>query len=298
MLTFRYFSAKKTDASTSFSALRKTSHILLALARLVPPGGLDTPDKDPSKAPITYYALDLEKSELERTLQMLIDAHGDAFIGKINARGIWGTYNDGLQFVESGGLTKEIEFDVTDLDTNQMQEKGGFCEPRRVTSASGDSPRSSDSESIHTHTTYETRITPPSTPGADNIESGASVTPICILFLGSSLGNFNREESISFLRSLPLRAGSGDTLLIGMDHDNAKDKVELAYNDPQGITEDFIMNGLRVAGRALGDENLLKNGEWKYVNRYNESEREHCKITFFMVIDPSVQVGMKPIINL
>lgn len=50
---------------------------------------------------------------------------------------------------------------------------------------------------------------------------------------------------IGFLSRLPLRAGSGDTLLLGLDGDNGKELVEKAYNDSKGITKDFIMNGLK-----------------------------------------------------
>jgi uncharacterized SAM-dependent methyltransferase len=51
-----------------------------------------------------------------------------------------------------------------------------------------------------------------------------------------------------------------------MDHDNEKALVEEAYNDRQGYTRKFIMNGLKGAGRALGDENLFDEENWEYVN--------------------------------
>jgi len=69
--------------------------------------------------------------------------------------------------------------------------------------------------------------------------------PLHILFLGSSLGNFSRTDMVQFLKQLPLRPGSGDTLLIGLDGHNDKELIELAYNDPKGITKAFIMNGLK-----------------------------------------------------
>ncbi|KIJ24205.1 hypothetical protein M422DRAFT_111588, partial [Sphaerobolus stellatus SS14] len=99
--------------------------------------------------------------------------------------------------------------------------------------------------------------------------------PLHMLFLGSSLGNFNRTEMSAFLRQLPLRPGSGDTLLLGLDGDNDKGLVERAYNDKRGITRAFIMNGLRGAGRALGDETLFEEANWEYVNFYNVAERRH-----------------------
>ncbi|EEB87992.1 hypothetical protein MPER_14431, partial [Moniliophthora perniciosa FA553] len=95
------------------------------------------------------------------------------------------------------------------------------------------------------------------------------------MFLGSSLGNFTRSEGAEFLRSLPLRPGSSDTLLIGLDHDNEKQMIEKAYNDEAGYTRKFIMNGLKAAGRALGDENLFSEDKWEYVNRYDEPNHRH-----------------------
>jgi hypothetical protein len=96
--------------------------------------------------------------------------------------------------------------------------------------------------------------------------------PLHLLFLGSSLGNFDRSGSANFLRSLPLRPGSSDTLLLGLDGRNGKARVEKAYNDPDGYTAKFILNGLNVTAKALGlsgDEvNLIDR--FQYVGKYNE----------------------------
>lgn len=75
------------------------------------------------------------------------------------------------------------------------------------------------------------------------------------------------------MRSLPLRAGSEDTLLLGLDHHNEQQKILTAYNDPKGYTRKFIMNGLKAAGKALGDESLFDEDNWEYVNTYDVNER-------------------------
>ena len=96
--------------------------------------------------------------------------------------------------------------------------------------------------------------------------------PLHLLFLGSSLGNFDRSDSVHFLRSLPLRPGSSDTLLLGLDGRNEKTLVEKAYNDPDGYTAKFILNGLNVTARTLGlnghEANLIE--KFQYVGTYNE----------------------------
>ncbi|KAI0661991.1 hypothetical protein C8Q70DRAFT_1051496 [Cubamyces menziesii] len=229
-------------------ALRKTSLILSALSRQVP---------DPSSAPpISYYALDLEKRELERTLMELSNSNvGAEMQGKVSASGLCGTYDDGLKFIAEGGL--EGRNVLSKLDTK-------VTEKYTVERVGRDPSPSSDSSRSHSDAT---EATPPSTPGSHQ--------PLHILFLGSSLGNFTRGEDAEFLKSLPLRPGSGDTLLLGLDHDNDAKKIELAYNDRKGITRNFIMNGLTCAGRALGDEHLFDESKWEYVGRYNEELRRH-----------------------
>ncbi|KAL0960797.1 hypothetical protein HGRIS_005816 [Hohenbuehelia grisea] len=217
-------------------ALRKTSHILAGLSRLVP-----TPNES---APITYYALDLEERELQRSLASIENSSVGAMLkGKVEAKGMCGTYDDGLKFIEDGGLP-------------------GRTSPFKSGSSSGSRDPSPDSSIL-------------SSDRAPSTASSASQAPLHILFLGSSLGNFSREDSVSFLRGLPLRPGCGDTLLIGLDHDNDKALIEEAYNDRAGHTKRFIMNGLRAAGRAMGNEKMFDEDKWDYVNRYNVTERRH-----------------------
>ncbi|CDO77155.1 hypothetical protein BN946_scf184657.g30 [Trametes cinnabarina] len=229
-------------------ALRKTSLILSALTRQV---------RESHAVPlISYYALDLEKRELERTLMDLKRSPvGHEMQGKVSASGLCGTYDDGLKFIAEGGL--EGRNRLSKLDPS-------LVEKYTVERVGRDLSPSSDSSRGHSDAT---EATPPSTPG--------SPQPLHFLFLGSSLGNFNRGEDAAFLKSLPLRPGSGDTLLLGLDHDNDAGKIELAYDDPKGITRNFIMNGLVSAGRALGDEHLFEEGKWEYVAKYNEELRRH-----------------------
>ncbi|KAH0839389.1 histidine-specific methyltransferase [Lanmaoa asiatica] len=80
---------------------------------------------------------------------------------------------------------------------------------------------------------------------------------------------------LRFLRSLPLRAGYGDTLLLGLDHDNDREEIERAYNDSGGVINRWIMNGLKAAGAALGDSELFDLSNWEYTNSYDEGSRVH-----------------------
>lgn len=185
--------------------------------------------------PITYYALDLEPRELVRTIKEL-DASdvGAKLRGKVSIRGLCGTYEEGFEFIRSGALAS-----VADTDRRQGRDPSDAG-----VSANPTSP-----------TSLEDR------------------PPLHILFLGSSLGNFARGEDAAFLRSLPLRPGSRDTLLLGLDHDNSPEDVMLAYHDPKGVVGAFILNGLRCAGRVLGDEGLFPEDKWAYAGRYDQERR-------------------------
>lgn len=90
-------------------ALRKTSYLLDAVASSV----TATTRKDNSinkpLAPVTYYALDLSKPELERTLDQLETANSEKYNGKIQVKGLWGDYERGIEFVRTGGLENTHE---------------------------------------------------------------------------------------------------------------------------------------------------------------------------------------------
>ena len=220
--------------------MRKTSHVLLGLSRIA--GNVKS---------VTYYALDLEKRELQRALGELSNSEvGKGLNGKIDIKGLWGTYNDGLKFIDSGGLfIQKVEENIVSPDPRTLV----WCDVTPTSAISSDFSMSSSSNSD---------ISLSSTPDGTG-------TPLHIMFLGSSLGNFSRTNAASFLRALPLRPGSRDKVLLGLDHDNEKDLIEKAYNDPRGYTRRFIFNGLRVAGRALGDESIFDEDKWEYVNHYN-----------------------------
>ncbi len=73
-----------------------------------------------------------------------------------------------------------------------------------------------------------------------------------VLFLGSNLGNFNKAQSKSYLRSLWNTLNDGDYVVIGFD---LKKDIELmlkAYNDSAGITREFNLNLLTRINRELG----------------------------------------------
>jgi hypothetical protein len=105
---------------------------------------------------------------------------------------------------------------------------------------------------------------------------GPPSRPLHYLFLGSSLGNFDRSSAAPFLKSLPLKPG--DTLLLGLDGrpppgEEGRKKVEMAYNDPAGHTRAFEEHGWDVVKHEMGINESSPGVE--FVGRYNEEMGRH-----------------------
>lgn len=78
--------------------------------------------------------------------------------------------------------------------------------------------------------------------------------PNLVLFLGSSIGNFTREESCFFLRSAWKCLNHDDLVLIGFDLKKDIDVLLRAYNDSLGLTSRFNLNLLERINRELGGD--------------------------------------------
>jgi len=79
-----------------------------------------------------------------------------------------------------------------------------------------------------------------------------SRTARLFMFLGGSIGNFERQEAHMFLATVAGRMESGDWFLLGADRVKDEAVLNAAYNDDQGITAAFNLNMLRVINRRLG----------------------------------------------
>ena len=67
----------------------------------------------------------------------------------------------------------------------------------------------------------------------------------CGFFPGSSIGNFEREGAVDFLKSVHGEIGSGGYVILGIDTRKDPKLLESAYNDSKGITAEFNLNALR-----------------------------------------------------
>jgi L-histidine Nalpha-methyltransferase len=76
--------------------------------------------------------------------------------------------------------------------------------------------------------------------------------PRVIALLGGTIGNFEPAQRASFLRRVANLLGPDDHFLLGTDLVKDRATLELAYNDPAGVTADFNKNVLAVLNHELG----------------------------------------------
>ena len=80
-----------------------------------------------------------------------------------------------------------------------------------------------------------------------------------LMFLGSNIGNFQRDQAVDFFRQLRSVMNPNDRLFVGFDMQKDPRVIVEAYDDAQGVTAAFNLNLLRRINRELGaDFNLEK----------------------------------------
>ncbi|HKH74147.1 MAG TPA: L-histidine N(alpha)-methyltransferase [Vicinamibacterales bacterium] len=73
-----------------------------------------------------------------------------------------------------------------------------------------------------------------------------------VLFLGSNIGNFDQRGSATLLSRIAASLAPGDAFLIGADLVKPEPDLQLAYDDPLGVSAAFNLNVLLRINRELG----------------------------------------------
>ena len=73
-----------------------------------------------------------------------------------------------------------------------------------------------------------------------------------LMFLGSNIGNFLRDQAVKFFRELRAVMNDDDRLFVGFDMQKDPRMILAAYDDAQGVTSAFNLNLLRRINRELG----------------------------------------------
>ncbi|MEL7007442.1 MAG: L-histidine N(alpha)-methyltransferase [Cyanobacteria bacterium J06588_4] len=93
-----------------------------------------------------------------------------------------------------------------------------------------------------------------------------------IIFLGSSIGNFNPTECDRLIKQVISALDSGDYFLLGIDLQKPQEILEAAYNDAQGITAAFNLNMLQHLNNRFGGNFKLQQFEHQAI--YNQADHQ------------------------
>ena len=92
-----------------------------------------------------------------------------------------------------------------------------------------------------------------------------------VLFLGSTIGNFDRPAGVKFLAEVRRILEPGDSLLLGTDLEKSSAQLLKAYDDELGVTAAFNLNLLARINRELDADFDL--GQFVHTARINDEAR-------------------------
>ena len=111
---------------------------------------------------------------------------------------------------------------------------------------------------------------------------------ICVYFPGSTIGNLEEYAATELLQRIAWQCGPGGGALIGFDLQKSKEVLELAYNDPHGVTAEFSLNVLRRINRDLQADFDLS--QYEHCSFYNEA-KGRIEIYIESLVDEVVEIS-------
>lgn len=118
---------------------------------------------------------------------------------------------------------------------------------------------------------------------------------LLVLFLGSTIGNFDRQAALSFLSEVRGILQAGDSLLLGTDLEKPSSQLIAAYDDELGVTAAFNLNLLVRINRELGADFDLKH--FRHIAKVNPEARSvemHLESTRRQVISiPASEIAVE-----
>jgi L-histidine N-alpha-methyltransferase len=114
------------------------------------------------------------------------------------------------------------------------------------------------------------------------------LSPTVVLFLGSTIGNFEQPEMTCFLAAMAAAIAPGDFFLLGIDLVKESRLIDAAYADAAGVTAAFTRNLFARMNRELGSDIDLDAIE--HEARYHP-EREQVEIAARFTREQEVRVA-------
>jgi dimethylhistidine N-methyltransferase len=123
--------------------------------------------------------------------------------------------------------------------------------------------------------------------------------PRLLLFIGSSIGNYQPHEAEALLSLVRRGMSPGDTFLLGADLRKDEERLLAAYDDAAGVTAEFSKNVLHRINREFGANFDLSgfrhlalwNGEKSRMELYLESQRDQVVTIPSLPLRVSLRAG-------
>jgi L-histidine N-alpha-methyltransferase len=119
--------------------------------------------------------------------------------------------------------------------------------------------------------------------------------PALVLFLGSSIGNFDPEQVGELLRDIRRQLAEGDLFLFSADLEKEESRMLAAYDDSLGVTAAFNLNILRRMNREMSA--TFDVTRFEHVVKY-DSELHRIEMHLRSKVDQVVTVGSGLLVTL
>jgi dimethylhistidine N-methyltransferase len=118
---------------------------------------------------------------------------------------------------------------------------------------------------------------------------------LLVLFLGSTIGNFDRMAGLKFLNQVRRILQPGDSLLLGTDLEKPSSQLLAAYDDELGVTAAFNLNLLARINRELGGDFDLAHFEHvAKINHHTRSVEMHLRSTCCQTVNiPAAELAVE-----
>jgi L-histidine Nalpha-methyltransferase len=123
----------------------------------------------------------------------------------------------------------------------------------------------------------------------DRFDPGEAPGRKLVLYLGSSIGNFEPDAATALLSKVRASLRPGDCLLLGADRVKSESVLVPAYADAQGVTEHFNKNMLARINRELAADFDLEN--FRHIAEWNP-RASRIEIYLESACRQSVQIGL------
>jgi L-histidine Nalpha-methyltransferase len=136
----------------------------------------------------------------------------------------------------------------------------------------------------------DVRITPVVSDITEPFELPPGASPTLVAFLGSTIGNFSRNQAVRLLSHVADAMAPSDRFLLGADLVKDEAIINHAYNDSRGITAAFNLNMLERLNRELNANFPIEDFEHRAF--YN---REQRRIEMHLVARRALEVTIPEI---